>query len=82
MYRASRDVLEVLLRLKVVEEALEFAESGSVEEAADIVEALSEWLRVKGLRWSDVEEARRVKRERVGGFSGGYVVVWSDRDEC
>ncbi len=60
---------ERLLRLKVVEEALELAETGSPEEAADLLEALYEWMRAAGVDPGRVEELRRSKRASRGGFA-------------
>ncbi len=70
--------MEGLLRAKIVEEALELAESGSVEEAADLLEALYAWLRLRGVGVEWVEEVRRAKRRLRGGFEKGYVAVWLD----
>ena len=80
--RFSGEGLERLLRVKLVEEAMEFAESGSVEEAADVLEVLLEWLRLRGLGLEDLLRVAEGKRVRRGGFSGGFVVVWLDRDSC
>ncbi len=80
--RVGRDVLEELLRAKIVEEAVEFASSGSVEELADLLEAVRAWLKLKGLSLDDVERIAASKRERVGGFEEGWLVFWPDRDEC
>jgi len=83
VYRVEgRDVLEMFLRAKVVEEAIEFAASGTLEEAVDVFEALYEWLRVKGVRLDEVERVMREKRRVKGGFEKGYIVVWLDRETC
>ena len=82
VWRSGLGDLEGLLRVKVVEEALEFAASGSLEEAADLVEALVEWLRVRGLGWEDLVAVRRRKKALRGGFSGGFVAVWEGVDSC
>jgi len=66
------------LRVKIVEEALELASSGDPEEAADLLEALYEWLWVRGVGVGFVEGLRRGKRARLGGFSGGFVLF----DSC
>jgi len=66
--------LERALREKIVEEALELRESGSLEEAADLLEALISWLNVAGYRLADALEAAARKRESRGGFSGGFLV--------
>ena len=72
--------MEGLLRAKIVEEALELAESGSVEEAADLLEALYAWLGLRGVGVERVEEVRRAKRRLRGGFEKGYVAVWLSGD--
>ena len=83
VYRAGdRSVLEQFLRAKVVEEAVEFAASGTVEEAVDVLEALYEWFRVKGVSLEELERVRREKRREKGGFEKGYIVVWLDRETC
>jgi len=80
--RVSGELLEGLLRAKIVEEAMELAESGSLEEAADLVEALEAWLRLRGLGGGELERARVEKRARRGGFEAGWLVFWLDRDSC
>ena len=80
--RVSGEELEALLRAKVVEEAMEFAESGRLEEAADLLDALVDWLRLRGVGLDRVEELRRRKRGERGGFLGGYVAVWSRDGPC
>lgn len=80
--RVGGGELEALLRAKIVEEAMELAAGGDVEEAADLLEALYEWLRVRGVDVGVVEEARLRKRRERGGFGGGYVVVWEGREVC
>ena len=80
VYRVGGEELEGLLRAKIVEEALELAESGSVEEAADLLEALYAWLGLRGVGVERVEEVRRAKRRLRGGFEKGYVAVWLSGD--
>jgi len=76
VYRVDGVVLERLLRVKVVEEALEFAVSGDLGEAADLLEALLEWLRLRGVGVGVVAELMRRKRAERGGFGGGWVVCF------
>jgi predicted house-cleaning noncanonical NTP pyrophosphatase (MazG superfamily) len=78
----SDGALERLLRVKIVEEAIELAESGGLEEAADLYEALSQWLKVRGFSWDELLKVASEKRARRGGFEKGFVVVWLDRDSC
>jgi len=82
VYRVSGGELEALLRAKIVEEAMELAESGSLEEVADLLEALREWLSLRGLALEDALRAADEKRRQRGGFSGGYVAVWLNREVC
>ena len=81
VFRVGGSDLEGLLRLKVVEEALEFAESGSLWEAADLVDVLSEWLLLRGYGWGEVWRRVGAKRASRGGFSG-WVVVWLEGGPC
>jgi predicted house-cleaning noncanonical NTP pyrophosphatase (MazG superfamily) len=80
--RIEREQLRELLRVKIVEEALEFAESGSVEELADLFEAVTEWLRLAGMSLRELEALAEAKRREEGGFSEGWVAFWKDRDAC
>jgi len=80
--RVGGEDLERLLRAKIVEEAMELAEGGELEEAADLLEALYEWLRVRGVEPGRVEELRLAKKRERGGFGAGFVAVWLDRDVC
>lgn len=80
--RVGGGELEALLRAKVVEEAMEFAESGRLEEAADLLDALLDWLSLRGEGLERVEELRRKKRAERGGFLGGYVAVWREGGPC
>lgn len=82
VFRVEGSDLEGLLRAKIVEEAMELAVSGDVGEAVDLLEAVYEWIQFKGVGLEDVEALRRMKKVLYGGFSGGYVVVWADRDTC
>lgn len=63
---ASDEEYEAELIKKLVEEAHEFAEAGSVEELADVLEV------VEALRalpeYADVERVRLVKKAERGGF--------------
>ena len=70
--------LERMLRLKIVEEALELLESGSVEEAADLVEAVAAWASAAGYGWSAIESVRKKKLAERGGFKEGFVAVICD----
>ena len=62
------------LRLKLVEEAEEFAETGAVEELADILEVVHALCRLDGHRLEDVEKARVLKHEERGGFAAKIIL--------
>ncbi len=56
-----------------MEEALELRDSGSLEEAADLLEALVSWLNLRGYTLADALEAAARKRELRGGFTRRYL---------
>ncbi len=78
--------LVIAVKAKIVEEALELATADTrdkiIEEAADLLEALHTLLKLKGISIEEVEETRRNKRTRVGGFDKGYIVYWLDKTTC
>ncbi len=80
--QAKPDEREPLLRAKIVEEAMELAESSSLEEAADLLEALHAWLHEKGYTWSQLEEERQRKLKKKGGFTKAYIAIWPNRHTC
>lgn len=76
--RTIADADEMKRRLidKLAEEMLEYKESGSVEEIADITEVLQALTeKVHGLKWEDVREIQGRKWEERGGFDAGVVLV-------
>ncbi len=73
--RASPGELPRLLAEKVVEEALELRDNPSLEEMADVYEALRALAEALGYGWADVEEAAEEKKRRRGGFREGWVLV-------
>lgn len=56
------------LNEKLIEEAREYAESGEIDELADICEVFGAILRFRGISLETVERVRAEKRERNGGF--------------
>ncbi|HDI02210.1 MAG TPA: hypothetical protein ENF93_01040 [Ignisphaera sp.] len=82
IHRATRDELDLFLRLKLVEEAIEFALSNSVEELADVLEVVYAIAKLRGLSIEHIEELRLSKRELRGGFDSGYIVTWLNKEIC
>ncbi|NLX62359.1 MAG: nucleoside triphosphate pyrophosphohydrolase [Tissierellia bacterium] len=56
------------LNKKLIEEAKEYIESGSIEEIADIMEVIYSILELKNISMEEVEKTRLKKREERGGF--------------
>ena len=65
---------EKLLREKILEEAEEFSEDGSIEEAADVLEVLLSYLELEGKDLKDLEEVRQEKAEKRGSFREGILL--------
>jgi len=61
---------------KLLEEAMEFVENPSAEEAADIMEILYFILGREGITDAQVMAAATVKRIKRGGFNMGYLLEW------
>lgn len=59
---------------KVVEEAEELRDSGSLEELADLLEAVDTFLYVSDTRTEDIEAERSRKADEKGGFMEGFVL--------
>ena len=60
---------------KLAEEMLEYRESGSVEEIADILEVLQALVeQIHGMRWEQVRKIQGRKLEERGGFRDGIVL--------
>ncbi len=84
--RVEGSELITALKAKIVEEALELIcatqRDRIIEEAADLLEALEEYLRIVGVDLNEVQRVKIEKKERLGGFREGLVVYWLDRDTC
>jgi predicted house-cleaning noncanonical NTP pyrophosphatase (MazG superfamily) len=82
-YRAAGTERTKLLRLKLLEEALELLQTSTTEQAidefADVEEVLGALRVALGVRRSDVRTRRTEKRSARGGFDDGRVLVSSGR---
>ncbi|HET6509388.1 MAG TPA: nucleoside triphosphate pyrophosphohydrolase [Baekduia sp.] len=78
-YQATGDELQLLLRAKVVEEALEIARSGSsdelLEEIGDALDVLASLCTLAGTDLASVSDRAEQKRRTRGGFNAGQVLV-------
>lgn len=68
-YTLSDKEYEVFLERKLDEETLEYHESKSVEELADILEVVIALAESKGLSFEDLMALRTEKAEKKGAFS-------------
>lgn len=64
----------VMLKEKIVEEAQEFIENPSYEEAADMVEVVKTFCHLNDLEWETVLGAAVHKQETHGGFCNGIIL--------
>lgn len=64
---ADEDYLR-LLDAKLNEELAEYQESKSLEELADLLEVLRAVIQARGWTWEQLEQVRREKAARRGGF--------------
>jgi len=71
--RVGPGELEEWLLAKILEEAGELARSGDPVEAADLLEALLAWARLRGLTLDDLLRIAEAKRAEKGGFEEGYI---------
>ena len=77
--RVAKDAeLDYLMRQKIVEEATELLDSGSVEEIADILEIIDALVSLRGLRRDDLETLRKKKIDARGGFNQGLILDLHD----
>ncbi|MEM2141843.1 MAG: nucleoside triphosphate pyrophosphohydrolase [Candidatus Thorarchaeota archaeon] len=66
--------LDLMLRRKIVEEAYELEQSGDIEEIADLLEAVSRLLDIRGVSPAEIDQIREQKRKSRGGFDQGLVM--------
>ncbi len=64
----------VMLKEKIVEEAQEFIENPSYEEAADMVEVIKAFCHLNNLEWDSVLGAAENKQDTHGGFYNGIIL--------
>ena len=62
------------LKLKIIEEADEFIENPSNEEAADMLEVIKTFINISGLEFDDVLAAAENKATERGSFKNGIVL--------
>lgn len=57
-----------LLEEKLNEELVEYQESKSLEELADLLEVMQSVVKARGWTWEQLEQIRRTKAQSRGGF--------------
>ncbi len=67
--------MQEALDRKLREEVEEYLESHSAEEMADILEVLRGIAFHAGIDWNEIEEERRRKKEKRGGFEEGIRLI-------
>lgn len=72
--RVSDDEAERWLREKLVEEAREFAESGDIEELADVLAVMERYVDITDIDWSRIEDLQAEKETERGGFDDNVVL--------
>ncbi|PJF45099.1 MAG: hypothetical protein CUN55_00480 [Phototrophicales bacterium] len=75
----NEEEYERLLRLKVVEEAQEVADSGEgdlISEIADVYEVLDSLLSLHGIDKSEVLQVQQRRREELGSFNNRVKLLW------
>lgn len=63
------------LEEKLTEEVLEYRESKSLEELADILEVINRILEIKGIPKEKLEEIRIMKKDERGGFDKNLFLI-------
>lgn len=78
LLKLEGEALILALKRKVVEEALEVLDAKTsmdiIEELADLQETASALAKVLGIRDKDIEEVRKEKKEKRGGFESGLML--------
>ena len=60
---------------KLSEEVLEYKESKSLEELADILEIIDRILKIKGIKKGKLEEIQIMKKDERGGFEKNLFLI-------
>lgn len=72
---ASSDEIKMMLRKKLVEEACEFAETGTPDELADVLEVIDAIRRAWGVDFNlSVAQEKAHKLKQRGGFKERYIL--------
>lgn len=64
----------VMLKEKIIEEAQEFIENPSYEEAADMLEVIKAFCYLNDLEFDSVVSAAQNKQDTHGGFHSGIIL--------
>ncbi len=76
--KATTQELERFLLEKIVEEALEFKETGDIDELVDILEVLDAYMEYRKIDSGLMEIQQHAKRLARGGFTEGLVLQIED----
>ena len=74
----TEDIYLQKLDEKLNEELLEYQESKSLEELADLLEVMGAVVKARGYTWEELERVRIRKREKRGGFEDRILLVESE----
>lgn len=66
---------------KLFEEAHEFIEEHSVEELADLMEVVYTIMKINNISINDVENARKIKKDKKGGFNNRIYLIDVEQDQ-
>jgi len=69
------------LEEKLTEEVLEYRESKSLEELADILEVIDRILKIKGIKKGKLEEIQIMKKDERGGFDKNLFLIDTSKME-
>ncbi|MBI3459417.1 nucleoside triphosphate pyrophosphohydrolase [Candidatus Acetothermia bacterium] len=73
-HRVSGEELKNYARVKVLEEAKEFEQSGQIEELVDLLETVFFYCRLEKMSWDEMNAKLHKKRAERGGFDGGVIL--------